>query len=245
MKIIIKKDYDSLGKEAAKIIKEAIRQKPNLVLGLASGNTPLGLYQELIKAHKKNEIDFSKIIVFNLDEYLGLSGNYSQSYNYLLRKIFLNQINAERRNFHLLNGGVKNVEKYCQIYEEEIKKAGGIDLQILGIGSNGHIGFNEPGTSFDSKTHLTELAESTIKDNARFFGQEKDVPKRALTMGLQTIFKAEKILLLASGPNKADIAAKAIEGPVTSEIPASILQKHPNAIFILDKSAAKKLTPIP
>lgn len=261
MKIIIKKDYTDLSKEAAEIVKKAIQKKPNLVLGLAAGRTPVGMYQELIRAYQNGELDFSGVIAFNLDEYLGLSADHLQSYNYFIQKNFLNQININRQNCHMLDGMAKDgltgsprdIEKYCQEYEQEIKKAGGIDLQILGIGSNGHIGFNEPphqtkfrcggesGTFFNSKTHLVELAKSTIKDNSRFFERKKDVPKFAITMGVQTIFEAKNILLLASGLNKACVVVKSVEGLVTPQIPASILQKHPNTILILDEDAASKL----
>ncbi|MDI6602679.1 MAG: glucosamine-6-phosphate deaminase [Patescibacteria group bacterium] len=241
MKVIIKENYEELSKEAAEIIKEAIQKKPNLVLGLATGSTPLGCYQELIRLYQKEGLDFSKVIIFNLDEYLGLSADHPQSYNYFMQENLLNHINVKQENFHIPLGIIKNIEKFCQEYEEEIKKAGGIDLQLLGIGSDGHIGFNEPGTPLNSRTHLAKLAESTIKDNSRFFEREEDVPRFAITMGVQTIFEAKKIVLLASGENKADAVAKALEGPITPQITASILQKHPDTIVILDQAAASKL----
>lgn len=241
MKIIIKKNYEELSKEAAELIKEAIQEKPNLVLGLATGSSPLGCYQELIRMHKAGKLDFSKAIIFNLDEYLGLSSNHSQSYNYFMYKNLLNYINLNPKNFYIPNGMTKNIEKFCQDYEKEIQKADGIDFQLLGIGSDGHIGFNEPGTSLDSRTHLTKLAESTVKDNSRFFEREEDVPRFAITMGVQTIFEARKIFLLASGENKADVVAKFIEEPITPQISASILQKHPDTVVILDEVAASKL----
>ena len=241
MIIIIKKNYDELSKEAAKIIKEAILEKPNLVLGLATGSTPLGTYQELIQMHKEGILDFSRIITFNLDEYLGLSANHPQSYHYYMKKNLFGEININPENIHIPDGTAKDVKALCRDYEKAIQETGGIDLQILGIGSDGHIGFNEPGTSLDSRTHVAKLAESTIRDNSRFFEKKEDVPESAITMGVQTIFEAKKIILLASGENKATAVAKALEGPITSQITASILQRHPNIIVILDEKAASKL----
>ena len=241
MKVIIKKNYEELSKEAAETIKEAIQKKPNLVLGLATGSTPIGTYQELARMYREKGLDFSKVVIFNLDEYLGLPADHPQSYHYFMYENLLNYININRENFHIPDGMTKNIEKFCQEYEEKIQKAGGIDLQLLGIGSDGHIGFNEPGTPLDSRTQLVKLAESTIKDNSRFFEKEEDVPRFAITMGAQTIFEAKRILLLASGENKAEAVAKFIEGPITPQITASVLQKHPDTIVILDEAAASKL----
>lgn len=241
MKIIIEKNYEDLSKQAAEIIKQAIQEKLNLVLGLATGSTPIGLYQKLIQMYKENVLDFSKIITFNLDEYLGLPANHSQSYHYYMKKNFFDNINIDSKNIHIPDGETRDVKALCRDYEQDIQNVGGIDLQILGIGSDGHIGFNEPGTPFNSRTHLAKLAQSTIKDNSRFFEKEEDVPKFAITMGVQTIFEAKKILLLASGENKAISIAKALEGPITSQITASILQKHQDTIVILDEKAASKL----
>ena len=241
MKVIIKKNYEELSKEAAETIKEAIQKKPNLVLGLATGSTPIGTYQELARMYREKELDFSKVVIFNLDEYLGLPADHPQSYHYFMYENLLNHVNINQENFHIPDGMTKNIEKFCQEYEEKIQKAGGIDLQLLGIGSDGHIGFNEPGTPLDSRTQLVKLAESTIKDNSRFFEKEEDVPRFAITMGAQTIFEAKRILLLASGENKAEAVAKFIEGPITPQITASILQKHPDVIVILDEAAALKL----
>ena len=241
MKVIIKKNYEELSKEAAETIKEAIQKKPNLVLGLATGSTPIGTYQELARMYREKGLDFSKVVIFNLDEYLGLPADHPQSYHYFMYENLLNHVNINPENFNIPDGMTKNIEKFCQEYEEKIQKTGGIDLQLLGIGSDGHIGFNEPGTLLDSRTQLVKLAESTIKDNSRFFEKEEDVPRFAITMGVQTIFEAKKILLLASGENKAEAVAKALEGPITSQITASILQKHPDVIVILDEAAALKL----
>jgi len=241
VKVTIKKNYEELSKEAAETIKEAIQKKPNLVLGLATGSTPIGTYQELARMYREKGLDFSKVVIFNLDEYLGLPADHPQSYHYFMYENLLNHVNINPENFNIPDGMTKNIEKFCQEYEEKIQKTGGIDLQLLGIGSDGHIGFNEPGTLLDSRTQLVKLAESTIKDNSRFFEKEEDVPRFAITMGVQTIFEAKKILLLASGENKAEAVAKALEGPITSQITASILQKHPDVIVILDEAAALKL----
>ena len=241
MKIVIKKDYEEMSKEAAIVIKEAIRQKPSLVLGLATGSTPIGTYKELIGIQKEEGLDFSKTVIFNLDEYLGLPADHPQSYNCFMHENLLNYINLNKENFNIPDGITENVEDTCQEYERKIKEAGGIDIQLLGIGSDGHIGFNEPGTSFNSRTHVAELSESTIQDNSRFFEKKEDVPKTTITMGVQTIFEAKKIILMASGENKAEIVAKFIEGPIDSQITASILQKHPDTVVILDTAAASKL----
>lgn len=241
MKVIIKENYDELSKETAKIIKEAILTKPNLVLGLATGSTPIGMYQELIQMYEKGTLDFSKITTFNLDEYFDISTDHPQSYHYYMRKNLFDETNINPKNIYIPDGTTKNVKAFCRDYERAIQETGGIDLQILGIGSDGHIGFNEPGTSLNSRTHLTKLAESTIEDNSRFFEKKEDVPKSAITMGVQTIFEAKKIILLASGEKKAEAIAKTLEGPITPQITASVLQQHPNVIFILDKKAASKL----
>jgi len=241
MKIIIKKDYDELSREAARIVKEAVQTKPDTVLGLATGSTPIGCYRELIKMHEEEGLDFSQVTSFNLDEYQGLPADHPQSYNYFMYENLFNRVNINPKNIFIPDGMTENVEKFSKEYEEKIKEAGGIDLQILGIGSDGHIGFNEPGTPLDSRTQLVKLAESTIEDNSRFFEKKEDVPRFAITMGPQTIFEAKKILLLASGENKAEAVARLIEGPITPQITASVLQKHPNTIVILDEKAASKL----
>ena len=241
MKIIIKKNYGELSKEAAEIIREGVQKKPNIVLGLPTGSSPLGCYEELIRMHKEEGLDFSRVVTFNLDEYLGLPPDHLQSYNYFMFENFFNHVNLNNKNINIPDGMTKNVEALSIKYEENIKEAGGIDIQLLGIGSDGHIAFNEPGTPLDSRTHMAELAESTTKDNSRFFGKEEMVPKFAITMGVQTIFEAKKIILLASGENKAEAVVKFIEGQITSQITASALQKHPDAIIILDEAAASKL----
>lgn len=241
MEIIIKPTYEEMSKEAADIIRDAMVRKPNLVLGLATGSTPIGTYEELIRMHKKEGLDFSKVVTFNLDEYYGLPRTHEQSYYYFMFDKLFDHVNIDPRNIHIPDGMAKDIEAHCQWYEEEIGKAGGIDLQVLGIGNDGHIAFNEPGASLASRTHLEALAESTIKDNARFFEREEDVPRFAITIGVGTTLEAKRCLLLASGEKKADAVAKFVEGPITSQITASALQMHPNTTVILDKAAASKL----
>jgi len=243
MRVIITKNYDEMSKEAAKIVVDLIRKKPKCVLGLATGSTPVGLYKELVRMHKEEGLDFSKVVTFNLDEYYGLSPDHPQSYRYFMDVNLFNGINIKKENTHVPNGKVpvEKIEEYCKNYEEMIKKAGGIDLQVLGIGGDGHIGFNEPGSPIFSRTRLVALDEQTIKDNSRFFEKIEDVPRFALTMGVGTILEAKEIIFLASGEKKAEVVAKAIEGPITSQITASALQLHPRVTVILDEAAASKL----
>ncbi|HIE28898.1 TPA: glucosamine-6-phosphate deaminase [Candidatus Poribacteria bacterium] len=241
MEVIIKTDKEELSKEAAQIVKAALQRKPNLVLGLATGSTPVGTYQELIRMHKEEGLDFSKVVTFNLDEYVGLPPSHEQSYNYFMYDNLFNHINVNPQNIHIPNGVVPDLDAHCEWYERQIQKAGGIDIQILGIGSDGHIAFNEPGASLASRTHVEGLAESTIKDNARFFEREEDVPRFAITMGVATILEARHCILLANGENKADAVAKCVEGPITSQITSSALQMHPKATIIIDEPAASKL----
>ena len=214
MKIIVKESYEDLSKEAARIIEREMQKKPNLVLGLATGSTPIGLYKELIRMHKDG-LSFSQITTFNLDEYFGLDSSHPQSYHFYMQKNLFDHIDIKPKNIHIPDGRTEDAKRYCAEYEETIKGVGGIDLQILGIGSNGHIGFNEPGSPFTFRTHLTKLAESTIEDNARFFEKKEDVPRFAITMGIQTILEVKKIILLASGQNKANVVARSAEGPIT------------------------------
>lgn len=241
MQVIIKENYEEMSREAAEIIRDAIHLKPNLVLGLATGSTPIGTYKELIRMYKEGELDFSKVVTFNLDEYVGLPTTHKQSYYYFMYENLFNHININPENVHIPSGVVKDFKAYCQWYENEIKRFGGIDLQLLGVGSDGHIGFNEPGTSLNSRTSVVALTEETIKDNSRFFEREEDVPRFAITMGVGTIMEAKQCLLLASGPKKADPVAALVEGPITSQVTASALQMHPNAIVIVDEAAASKL----
>ncbi|HCG76967.1 MAG: glucosamine-6-phosphate deaminase [bacterium (Candidatus Ratteibacteria) CG_4_10_14_3_um_filter_41_18] len=241
MEVIIKKNYDEMSKEAAKVVKKRILKKLNLVLGLATGSTPLGLYQELVRMHKEEDLSFKKVKTFNLDEYYGLDPDHPQSYRYFMNANLFSQIDIDLANTHVPDGLAKDIGKYCLEYEEEIEKYGGIDLQVLGIGSDGHIGFNEPGSSLGSRTRIKTLNEQTVADNSRFFKNIDEVPKYAITMGVGTIIDAKEIILLASGKNKSRVVAQAIEGPVTSQITASMLQVHPKVMVILDEDAASLL----
>lgn len=235
MQIYIEKDYKTLSEKASQIIAEFVKKNPKAVLGLATGSTPLKTYDLLAKKNRAREISFKNIITFNLDEYSGVDKNHKQSYHYFMKKNFFDKtdINLENTFFP------KDFEPYSK-YDKEIKKRGGVDLQILGIGSNGHIGFNEPGSSFKSKTRQVRLKKSTIKDNSRFFKNIKDVPTKAVTMGIGTIMQAKKIILLASGKNKQKAVLDAIFGKISVKNPASILQKHKNVIVIMDEFCAGK-----
>ncbi|SHF23571.1 glucosamine-6-phosphate deaminase [Thermoanaerobacter uzonensis DSM 18761] len=238
MKVIITVNYDEMSKKAAEIVKKQIKEKPNTVLGLATGSTPLGMYKHLIEVYKRGEIDFSNVITFNLDEYIGLSPDHPQSYHYFMFHNFFNHINIKKENVHIPNGIAEDLEEECRKYDEEIEKAGGIDLQILGIGVNGHIGFNEPEESIETKTHVVTLTEDTINANKRFFKSAEEVPRKAITMGLGSIMKAKKIVLLASGKNKAEAIKETIKGQLTTKVPATVLALHPDVTIIIDKEAA-------
>ncbi len=239
MNIIKVKNYKELSMQAAGIVAAQISRKKNTVLGLPTGQTPLGMYQELLKRFRKGEIDFSQVITFNLDEYYGLSPEHPQSYNYYMWQTFFNNINIKKENVFIPDGVTKDVQKECRYYESLIEKKGGIDLQFLGIGDNGHIGFNEPAIALNSKTHLVNLSQATIEANSRFFNDIEDVPRKALTMGMGTIMKAKQIILLASGMKKAPAIAKTINGKVNTEVPASLLQLHRDVTIIVDKDAAR------
>lgn len=241
MEVIITKDYDEMSKEAAKIIRQQIVSKPNSVLGLATGGTPVGTYKELVRMHKEEGLDFSKVVTFNLDEYIGLPPSHEQSYHYFMWENLFKHVNINPENVHVPAGIIADFEAYCNWYEEEIKKAGGIDLQLLGIGGDGHIAFNEPGSPLTSRTRIVTLFEQTRKDNARFFNSIDEVPYFAITMGVGTILEAKKILLIANGKKKAKVVAEFIEGPITSMVTASALQLHPNCTVILDEEAASEL----
>ena len=242
MEVIINESYEALSKAAGRCVAQAINRKPNAVLGLATGSTPLGLYKELIRLHKDEGLDFSRITTFNLDEYVGLTRTHPQSYHYFMHENLFKQINVPPQNVHIPSGTTDNYEAFCQWYEQRIVECGGIDLQVLGIGSDGHIAFNEPSSSLTSRTRIKTLARQTIADNARFFDKEEDVPVYAITMGVGTILEAKKIILLANGANKARAIAGAIEGPVTSMNTASALQLHRDTVFFLDREAANGLS---
>lgn len=238
MRIIVEKNYEAMSKRAAEEIAKVVNNKPNCVLGLATGSTPEGLYKELISLNKEEKVDFSKVTSVNLDEYVGLSGEHPQSYRYFMNTNLFNHINIDKSRTFVPNGLAKDIEEECKRYDERINELGGIDIQLLGIGNNGHIGFNEPSEFLYMGTHLTGLAESTIEANSRFFDSMDEVPKKAITMGLGGIMKAKKILLIANGEKKAEIIAKLVEGKISTQIPASILQVHHDVTIIVDEAAA-------
>jgi len=241
MLVIIKDDYEAISLEAARLVVNRMHKKPNLVLGLATGSTPLGLYGELIRMHREEGLDFSKLTTFNLDEYVGLPPDHPQSYQYFMKKNLFGGINLDPRFVHVPDGLAMDIEDHCLWYERQIAAVGGIDLQVLGIGANGHIAFNEPGSSLGSRTRVKTLTSETREANARFFGSLDDVPRYALTMGVGTIMEAHELLLVASGEGKADAIAASVEGPITAMVPASIVQMHPRAFLVVDRAAAAKL----
>jgi len=241
MEIIIKPDYNEVSEEAAGIILRAWQKKNALVMGLPTGQTPLGLYEKLIALYTEGKIDFSSVTTFNVDEYLGLEETHPQSFAFYMDNHLFRHINIKKENTHLLSGRPDNIEEHCQAYEMEIRRLGGVDIQILGIGVNGHVAFNEPSSSLSSRTRLEMLTQESIKANAHFFKHEKDVPRFCLTMGVGTFLESKMILLLASGKDKAKPVAGAIEGPISASNPASALQLHPQAKFIIDEEAAAKL----
>jgi glucosamine-6-phosphate deaminase len=242
MEVIIQRDYDQMSKTAAQVVVEVLNAKPNAVLGMATGSTPLGLYKELVRLHKEQQLDFSRVTTFNLDEYVGLPGNHPQSFHYFMHEHFFRHVNIPPQNINIPSGTTSNYPAFCQWYEKRIAECGGIDLQILGIGSDGHIAFNEPTSSLSSRTRLKTLSKQTIDDNARFFARREDVPVYAITMGVGTILDARKLVLIASGKAKAKAIAQAVEGPVTGMVTASAIQLHRDAIVIVDRDAAAELT---
>jgi glucosamine-6-phosphate deaminase len=244
MEIIISATYEEMCKAAAKAVAEVLNSKPNAVLGLPTGSTPIGVYKELARMHKSEGLDFSGVRTFNLDEYVGLKKDHPQSYHYFMHENLFKHINILAQNVYIPSGTTDNYAAFCQWYEQRIKECGGIDLQLLGIGTDGHIGFNEPSSSLGSRTRIKTLARSTIEDNARFFDKIEDVPIYAITMGVGTILEARRIILMANGANKADAVAQTIEGPVTSMITASALQLHPDVTAYLDRAAVAKLSMI-
>ena len=240
MNIIVANNYSDLSQIASDFIVQLLQKKNNAVLGLATGSTPIGLYQKLIEAYNRGIISFNKVRSVNLDEYVGLDAKNDQSYAYFMRKNLFDHIDILPENTFIPNGVAKNIEKECINYSNLIK-ANRQDIQILGLGTNGHIGFNEPFTPFDSKTRVVDLTDNTIKDNARFFDSPKSVPTRAITMGISEIMSAKRIILLASGLNKAQAVCDAINGALDTKCPASILRKHLNCTFILDRESASML----
>ena len=242
MRVVIKDTYQMLSLAAAAEVAQAVRTKPNLVLGLATGSSPLGVYQELIRLHRVEGLDFSQVTTFNLDEYVGLAPDHPQSYHAFMREHLFQHINVSAERTHVPVGNSDDYVAYCRSYEEQIRAAGGIDLQLLGIGRDGHIGFNEPGSSLGSRTRLKTLTAQTIEDNARFFDHPEEVPRFAVTMGVATILDTRRVLLLASGKKKAKAIARSVEGPISSMWTASALQLHADTTVFLDHKAARKLT---
>lgn len=241
MKLIKTANYDEMSRKAANIIAAQMILKPNSVLGLATGSSPIGTYKELVKMNQAGDIDFSDITTVNLDEYRGLPRDNDQSYYYFMNDNLFNHINIDKARTHVPNGMVEDAEVECGNYEALIKEVGGVDLQLLGLGHNGHIGFNEPSEEFDKVTHCVDLQESTIEANKRFFASIDDVPRQAYTMGIGTIMAAKKILVVVSGKDKAEIVKKAFTGPVTPHVPASILQMHPDVTVVCDAEAYAKI----
>ena len=241
MKVIITKNYEELSKVAAKEMAEVIKNNPRAILGLATGGSPIGMYKELIRMNKDGEIDFSTVTTVNLDEYVGLSGDHPQSYRYFMNDNLFNHINIDKKNTYVPNGLAKDVEEECKNYDSKIAQLGGTDVQLLGIGNNGHIAFNEPDEALVSGTHLTNLTEDTIRANARFFDSIDEVPKTALTMGLGGIMKSKKIIVIASGESKAEAVKAMVNGKISTNMPASMLQMHRDVVVIVDEEAAKLL----
>lgn len=241
MEVIIKPTYEEMSKAAAITVADILNAKPNAVLGMATGSTPLGLYKQLVRMHKEEGLDFSQVTTFNLDEYVGLPVDHEQSYHYFMHENFFKHVNVPTQNIYIPSGTTNNYQAFCEWYENRIEECGGIDVQILGIGSDGHIAFNEPTSSLSSRTRLKTLAKPTIDDNSRFFDKREDVPIYAITMGVGTILEARRLVLVANGKGKANAIAQAIEGPVTGMITASALQLHSAAHVFIDQDAASEL----
>ncbi len=240
MKVIITENYEDMSRKASEIIIDLLKNKPKCVLGLATGTTPIGLYKNLIKAYNDGEVSFKEVTTANLDEYVGLQKDHDQSYDYFMHHNLFNYVDIKEENLNIPDGSKQDLQKECARYSEFLM-ANRQDLQVLGIGSNGHIGFNEPGTPFDSATHVVNLTESTIKDNSRLFNDISEVPTKAVTMGIGEIMKSKTVLILASGANKAQAVYDTVKKQPNENCPASVLQNHPDCILIADKEAAKLL----
>lgn len=239
MKLIVVNNYEELSKVAAKEFSKVIKEKENAVLGLATGGTPVGMYKELIKMYEKKELNFSKITTVNLDEYIGLNPEHNQSYRYFMNNNLFNHINIDKSNTFVPNGLAEDLEAQCKEYDQKIAELGGIDIQLLGVGNNGHIAFNEPNSELSSGTHIISLTDNTIEANARFFDNIDDVPRKAITMGVGGIMKAKKIILIASGESKAEAIKGIFSGKITTANPATMLQMHRDVTIIVDEAAAK------
>lgn len=241
MEIIILPTAEEASAAAARMVARQVREKPASVLGLATGGTPCKLYQLLARMHRTEGLDFSEVTSFNLDEYIGLHASHPASYHHFMEENFFAHVNIARERIHIPDGLAQDVPAHCAAYEEAIREAGGVDLQILGLGSDGHLGFNEPGSSLASRTRIKTLTERTRSDNARFFSEGQEVPHHVITMGLGTIMESRMCLLLAFGKAKAAAVAASVEGPVTASVPGSILQFHPRAKMLIDAEAASLL----
>ena len=241
MKFYVAENYDAMSRKAASILAAKVIEKPDCVLGLATGSTPIGTYQNLIQWYKDGDLDFSQVKSVNLDEYVGLTPDHDQSYRYFMQTNLFDHINIDVANTNVPNGMASDPEAACAEYDEIIRSMGGVDIQVLGMGHNGHIAFNEPADYFPMGTHVVDLQESTINANARFFASADEVPRKAMTMGIGNIMAAKQILVVVNGEAKADIVKAAFTGPVTPMVPASILQLHPNVIVVGDKAAMSKL----
>ncbi|ERJ13678.1 glucosamine-6-phosphate deaminase [Haloplasma contractile] len=241
MKVEICNTYEEISKKAAAFIIEQVNQVPNSVIGFATGSSPIGLYKELVRDYRENATSYKDVISFNLDEYFGINKDNDQSYYYFMKTHLFKHIDIKKEHIHIPSGDSEDVLEECEFYNKKLAEHI-VDIQILGIGSNGHIGFNEPGTPFDQKTHVIELDEKTRQDNARFFNSYDEVPQYAVTMGIKNILQARKILLIATGEKKADAVKRMIEGPETIDLPASALQSHPDVTVLVDYEAASMLS---
>ena len=241
MKIYVAEDYQGMSRKAANIVSAQVILNPASVLGLATGSTPIGMYKQLITWYKKNDLDFAQVKSVNLDEYVGLPPTHDQSYRYFMQTNLFDHINIDPASTNVPNGLAEDPEAECERYNQIIRSTGGIDIQVLGMGHNGHIGFNEPGDAFELETHVVDLTDRTIDANARFFASRDEVPRKAITMGIKSIMQARRILVVVSGEDKADIVKTAFTGPVTPKVPASILQMHPDVLLVGDKAALSKL----
>ncbi len=241
MEIITVKNYDEMSSEAANIVAQLLQSKQNAVIGLATGSTPEGLYARLVHMYEEKVIDFEAVTCFNLDEYIGLTPDHPQSYHHYMDHHLFRKVNVKEDNVHIPSCGSANIETACREYDNKIKETGGIDLQILGLGVNGHIGFNEPSDHLQIDTHLVDLSRETVEENSRFFNLKEDVPRQAITMGVGSIMKAKRIMLLASGEKKAEAVRRMASGRVSTWHPASVLQLHQNVLIIVDREAASLL----
>lgn len=241
MKIYVADDYKGMSRKAANIVSAQVILNPTSVLGLATGSTPIGMYKQLIDWYNKGDLDFSQVKTVNLDEYVGLAPTHDQSYRYFMQTNLFDHVNIDVANTNVPNGLAEDPEAECARYNQVIRDLGGIDIQVLGMGHNGHIGFNEPDHAFELETHVVDLTESTIEANARFFASKDEVPRRAMTMGIKSIMQARRILVVVSGEDKADIVKTAFTGPVVPQVPASILQMHPDVVLVGDKAALSKI----